>query len=58
MNPLLLVGLIIATTGAFSGLGAVIMELRSGEGKYMLLMKISSILFGVGGAIMGVSVAI
>jgi len=48
-------GLIVAGIGAFTGLGAIIMELRTGEEKYMALMKISTILFGAGGIMAGLS---
>lgn len=39
--------------GAISGAFSVFMEYRAREPKYVLLMKISSLLIGVGGGLMG-----
>jgi len=57
MNKLLYLGIVIMSVGAVGTLLAVIMEINTGEPVYWLLMKITAGLFGIGGPIIGISVA-
>jgi len=56
MQPVLFfIGLIITAIGAISGAVSVGAELATHESKYAVIMKASTICFGVGGGIIGLS---
>ncbi len=55
MNKLLYLGIVILSLGAVGTLLAVIMELNTGEPAWMLVMKITAGLFGVGGGLLGLA---
>ncbi|GAI66612.1 unnamed protein product [marine sediment metagenome] len=46
-------GIAIITLGAVGTIFAVIMELNTGDPAWMLVMKITAGLFGVGGGLLG-----
>ncbi|HUV55793.1 MAG TPA: hypothetical protein VMV84_01040 [Dehalococcoidales bacterium] len=48
-------GIAIITMGAVGTILAVVMELTTGEPVWMLVMKITAGLFGVGGGLLGLA---
>ena len=55
MNKLIYLGIVTISVGAVGTLLAVIMELNTGEPAWMLVMKITAGLFGVGGGLLGLA---
>ena len=57
MNKLLYLGIVIMSLGAVGTLLAVIFEINTGEPIYLIIMKVTAGLFGVGGPITGIAIA-
>jgi len=57
MKMLLYAGIVIMSLGAVGTLLTVGLEIGTGEPVYYLVMKITAGLFGIGGPIVGISVA-
>lgn len=57
MNKLLNAGIALMSAGVVGILFAVVMELRTAEPVYFLVMKITAGLFGVGGPLVGIAIA-
>ena len=57
MNKLLYSGIALMSAGVVGILFAVVMEIQTGEEIYWLVMKITAGLFGVGGPLLGWSIA-
>ena len=49
------IGLSVISIAAFGIIIAIVMELQTGEPIYMLAMKLTAGLFGVGGGLMGLA---
>ncbi len=56
MNKLLYLGIVLMTLGAVGTLLAVILEIQTGAPVYMLVMKVTAGLFGVGGPLIGIAI--
>jgi len=54
---LLYAGISIMSLGAMGTLLAVILEINTGEPVYMLIMKVTAGMFGIGGPLIGIAVA-
>jgi len=57
MNKLLNAGIAMMSAGVVGILFAVVMEIRTSEPVYFLVMKITAGLFGVGGPLVGIAIA-
>ena len=57
MNKLLYTGIVIMSLGAVGTLLAVILEIQTGAAVYMLIMKVTAGMFGIGGPLVGIAVA-
>jgi len=57
MNKLLITGIALMSAGVVGILFAVVMELRTSEPIYFLVMKVTAGLFGVGGPLFGLVLA-
>ncbi|GAI13501.1 unnamed protein product [marine sediment metagenome] len=57
MNKLLNAGIALMSAGVVGILFAVVMELRTAEPVYYLVMKLTAGLFGVGGPLVGIAIA-
>ena len=55
MTKMIHAGIGLLATGAVGIVFAVAMEIGTGEPIYLILMKITAGLFGVGGALIGIS---
>ena len=57
MNKLLIPGIVLMSAGTVGILFAVAMEIATQEPVYMLVMKITAGLLGIGGPLVGLAVA-
>jgi len=57
VNKLLHTGIALMSAGVVGILFAVVMEMTTGEPIYWLVMKLTAILFGVGGPLVGWGIA-
>ncbi len=57
MNKILYTGIVIMSLGAVGTLLAVILEIQTGAPVYMLMMKVTAGLFGIGGPLFGWGIA-
>jgi len=57
MNKLFGVGIGLMSAGTVGIIFAIVMELQTGEPVYMLVIKGSAILFGIGGPAVGIAIA-
>ena len=57
MNKLVGIGIVLMSAGTVGIIFAVVMEIITNEPVYLLVMKITAGLFGVGGPIFGLALA-
>ena len=57
MNKLLITSIALMSAGVVGILFSVVMEIATGEPVYYLVMKLTAVLFGVGGPLLGLDIA-